>query len=330
MGLKPCRCSEEDVSAPTLAGFDQDVSPDADDDTKMCHDSLPGSRGVFPDGVDPIVDQLRGVVRPDASYTTPAEKYRKLAAEAAEIQPGTQGEQLTDETEWEMPLDTAPYRAEITGVGHGGPGQSKSTQFIIRLTRLNQRSEASWMLCKRYSDFDALRAALTADRVQVPNFPRKHLIRSNTEAVITQRRDALTEFLNNVVLKHWEHPAVVEFLELHRASAEPDWVVLSHPFNPFAPFSQDSPSAAPRGASAGTDEDVKSKMLALAEDALRRAEEEQATRAYIQNPNPDNESHYTYLTHVDSQAKVMACEENDDAPATRRTTHGMTSRGCWV
>lgn len=81
------------------------------------------------------------------------------------------------------------------------------------MTRLSD--QASWTVTKRYSEFAALRDTLQKHyNIQADNFPRKHLFRSNSMSVVKERVDALSEFIDNVLLPNWSASAVAEFLEL--------------------------------------------------------------------------------------------------------------------
>jgi len=93
--------------------------------------------------------------------------------------------------------------------------QGDTTFFTISIRKLS--SGASWEVIKRYSQFAQLRKSLKSDNVNVPkSFPRKHLTGNNNLSVVNQRRTEFEEFVNEVVLAHWTHPAVAEWLDLER------------------------------------------------------------------------------------------------------------------
>lgn len=125
--------------------------------------------------------------------------------------------------------DDRTHVAEISDVQYH---KGESTFFIINMTSI--ASQRSWKLSKRYSEFNELRLGLEADGVVTPSFPRKHLLRSNTVAVVSQRRAALTEFLNEIVLKHCELPVVADFLDLDNHS-RPTRAPQADPLSPFGP-----------------------------------------------------------------------------------------------
>lgn len=202
-----------------------------------------------------------------------------------------QQDALDPEDGWVVPAARAPFTAHIISVQYAS-ADSPSTHFIIEVCTTS-RPHTQWQISKRYSDFDGLRRALQADSVHVPRFPRKHMLRSNTTTVANQRKEALGNFLDEVVLQHWEHSAVVAFLELEKRRSPTgqtrgsEWIDIAHPFNPFEPFARADtrptplPAASTSPAGASTDqrysEEERSRMLAMAHEALRRAEEEQAS-----------------------------------------------------
>ena len=62
----------------------------------------------------------------------------------------------------------------------------------------------------------SLREVLEASSVHTESFPRKHLFRSNSAAVIQERVEGLTEFIHNVLLPNIDHDSVAQFLELQQ------------------------------------------------------------------------------------------------------------------
>eukprot|EP00656_Telonema_subtile_P001245 TRINITY_DN10574_c0_g1_i2.p1 TRINITY_DN10574_c0_g1~~TRINITY_DN10574_c0_g1_i2.p1 ORF type:complete len:152 (+),score=41.67 TRINITY_DN10574_c0_g1_i2:179-634(+) len=85
---------------------------------------------------------------------------------------------------------------------------------------LGDRRPESWILARRYSQFDRLKEALEAQKVEISSFPRKHLVRSNTEAVVNRRIVDLNLFIEEVLLKNLDKQAVADFLELDAHSVQ--------------------------------------------------------------------------------------------------------------
>lgn len=104
-----------------------------------------------------------------------------------------------------------------------------TTYYSVQVTSSGHNT----VVDKRFSEFEKLRDELQKNRVMVQTFPRKHLVRSNTEAVINERKTGLTTFLNTVVLKHLDQASVRNFLEL--TTTQPPTVSPRAPSNPNLP-----------------------------------------------------------------------------------------------
>ena len=84
--------------------------------------------------------------------------------------------------------------------------------FDITVTRGN----SSHQVARRYSEFDSLRKQLLKDGIDVADFPRKHLFRSNTDAEMAERKIKLSGFINSCVLCNDQNPECRAFLDLNR------------------------------------------------------------------------------------------------------------------
>eukprot|EP00658_Telonema_sp_P-2_P069772 TRINITY_DN5915_c0_g1_i1.p1 TRINITY_DN5915_c0_g1~~TRINITY_DN5915_c0_g1_i1.p1 ORF type:complete len:516 (+),score=124.61 TRINITY_DN5915_c0_g1_i1:222-1769(+) len=113
---------------------------------------------------------------------------------------------------------TPAYRQHAAEVVRSSKGK-ETTLYHVYVARHSTNS--TWELAKRYSEFDALQEALKSSGVEIPHFPRKHLVRSNSERVVEERKRELTEFLQGIVVPHEEMEVVRAFLELDRHGEEP-------------------------------------------------------------------------------------------------------------
>merc|ERR1711865_631352 len=82
---------------------------------------------------------------------------------------------------------------------------------------VEQRGVGSWVIEKRYSDFEHLRNQLSGEGIRVPDFPRKRVFSSYKEDAVADRQQRLTLFLNSVALGATHMACVSTFLELKRA-----------------------------------------------------------------------------------------------------------------
>jgi len=126
---------------------------------------------------------------------------------------------------------------------HNSHQQDGVTWYQIKVS-VSTGSE--WLVDHRFSEFEALRTALTRGGVNVDHFPRKHLVRSNSSSVVADREKDLSAFLKDFVLEHVDLQPVRDFLQLDKAVIEPAAAAPQPQLpNASAAFTQQEGSGAP-------------------------------------------------------------------------------------
>lgn len=72
--------------------------------------------------------------------------------------------------------------------------------YDIEVTWISDVAARLYTVSRRYSEFDSLRNLLEKDGITVTDFPRKHVFRSNSDAVIAERNLALSDFIKSCVI----------------------------------------------------------------------------------------------------------------------------------
>jgi len=96
--------------------------------------------------------------------------------------------------------------------------------FDIEVTWISDVAARLYTVSRRYSEFDSLRNLLEKDGITVTDFPRKHVFRSNSDAVIAERNLALSDFIKSFVIPNGlrsrqSSAACRAFLELDQGGA---------------------------------------------------------------------------------------------------------------
>lgn len=224
---------DEDRPPSAEAATSQPVAAAADDDSAVAAGSVAAAATAAPpaaaaeaaasDGVAEV-DAAAAAAAPAAAAPEPAPAPAPSAAPAPEPAPTAAAAAAVSPSAITTPLRGGLLTADVYGTQEGSDQGKAFTEYVLRCRWERAGASRSWLVARRYSEFDALAlvlqprldasAATSNGSASVPRLPGKSLFGWSTGAsVVEGRRKGLAQWLNEVLTRF---PWVTDLDEVDR------------------------------------------------------------------------------------------------------------------